>query len=443
MQTQNNQMNRQFCPLIDEIILNNPTDSKLKLKKTLSLESKCNELIKEIIKDCEYNKEHSIKRDNALFSTTYLDRATICHSLNKLSSHIKTLKLSSRVKVFLPTSTLIHLLEKFERLEVAIKSCESIKVKHINERSSFNSLPTDIQIKIITSIPPTKWPNLYFFLESLKKLYTLDESLFYRNILPLLIDLGFINCRMDSYSQEFREIAPYLKSIDESAALLNSLKINAKHLTSVQSLKINYQDFISFREKETYLGEFAEEIDEEIFYYLGNLSQLEKIELTGTAVYFEESILNLKKLTNLQTLSLNVLDNSNFTIFSQLTNLRTLKLGFSGENHELKHLGYGISQMTYLKNLYLDLRTEKFLTMNDLRLFVMPHFENLNICYGSYKHYSKPHDSDPADLTVFFKKEYPNTNIFLKKINYNSSSNLLSIAGFEEFKEISKMKLYS
>ncbi len=435
MQTENNhnQLNKQITPLIDEIIFNNPINSTLKFKKTLSLESKCSELIKEIIKDCEYNKEHKVKRSNSLFNTSYLDRATICQSLNKLSFHLKTLKLSSRVKIIFP-ELLIHLTEKFERLGLAIQSCEAIKAKHINERLSFNTFPTDIQIKIITSSS--------IFLESLKKLYTLDEPLLYRNILPLLIDEGFLKCRMDSYIEEFREIAPYLKSIVVSAPLLYQSKINAKQLTSVQSLRIDYSDFISLHAKETYPSEFAEEIDEEIFHHLGSLPQIEKIELTGAAIYFEDSILNLKKLTNLHTLSLNVLDNSSFTNFSHLTSLQTLKLGFTAESHELAQLGIEISRMTHLKNLFLDLRTDKFLTIKNLRMLVTPHLENLNICYGSYKFQGRSYNSDPEDLTDFLKKECPNTNIFIKKLS-NYSSNLLSIAGIEEFKELSELKCYS
>jgi|GEM_PF-4335053 len=439
MQTNNNynRLNKQIFPLIDEIIFNNPINSTLKFKKTLSLESKCSELIKEIIKDCEYNKEHKVKRSNALFNTTYLDRATICQSLNKLSLHVKTLKLSSRVKIIFP-EFLIHLIEKFEGLRLAIKSCEAIKAKHINERSSFNAFPTDIQIKIITL--STEWPKFYNFLEGLKKLYTLDETLLYRNILPLLINRSLFDCR--NIDQEFIEIAPHLKSIDVTALLLNRLKINAKQLSSAQSIKIHYQDFISLHAKETYPGEFAEEIDEEIFQHLGSLPQIEKIELTGADVYIEDSLLSLKKLTNLHTLSLNVLDNSNFTIFSHLTSLQTLKLGLTAENHELAQLGNEISRMTHLKNLYLDLRTEKLLTIKDLRLLVMPHLENLNICYGSYKLHDKSYDSDPHDLSDFLKKECPNTNIFLKIIT-NKASNSLSIAGIEEFKEILKVKYYS
>ena len=435
MQTGNhhNQLNKQICPLIDEIIFNNPINTILKFKKTLSLESKCSELIKEIIKDCEYNKEHKVKRSNALFNTTYLDRATICHSLNKLSFHFKTLKLSIRVKIIFP-ELLTHLIEKFERLGLAIKSCETIKAKHINERSSFNTFPTDVQIKIITSSS--------IFVENLKKLYTLDEPLLYRNILPLLIDEGFLKCRMDSYIDEFREIAPYLKTIAVSASLLYQSKINAKQLTSVQALTIDYSNFINLCANETYPGEFAEEIDEEIFHHLGSLPQIEKIELTGAAIYFEDSILSLKKLTNLHTLSLNVLDNSNFTNLTHLKSLKTLKLGFTAENHELAHLGIEISRMTHLKNLYLDLRMEKFLTIKDLRLIVMPSLENLNICYGSYSHHFKSYAIKADDLNDFLKKECPNTNIFLKNTN-NYSSNLLSIAGIEEFKEISKLKFYS
>lgn len=436
MITEYYQLHKQICPLIDEIITNHPINSTLKLKKKLSIESKCTELIKEIIKPCKYDWH---KKDNALFSTTYLDRATICHSLNKLSFHIKTLKLSSRVKVIFP-EYLLHLTEKIERLEMAIKLCEAIKAKQINERSSFTAFPTDIQIKIITSVPFSDWPCLHNFMSGLKHLYKLDEPLFYRIILPLLINEGLLKVnKMDSYPLEFREIAPYLKSIDVSASLLYQSKINAKQLTSVQSLKIDYLDYINFRTSNLYPGEFSEELDEEIFDHLGFLTQIKKIEFTGCAGYFD--VLSLKKLTNLHTLSLNVSDNSNFTDFSHLTNLQTLKLGFTAEkNEELKSLGYGISRMTHLKNLYLDLTTENFLSAKDLRLLVMPTLENVNICYGSFR--SKSYANDTDDLTDFLKKECPNTNIFLKKINLNKSSNTLSIADIEELKQISKIKFF-
>lgn len=426
IQEKHNLLNLLICPAVDKIILKNPIIffdftqkssflNQIANKKwvDLSLYTRCQKLI-----------NHILKQREALFYTTYLDRASIHQSLDKLYLHIKTLN-ENQYAIF----DLNHLGSQIKHLRDTIKACESIKIKHIEVITGLQVLPLDVQKIILTILPHNYYINFNFYhsniIPKLKKLYTLHEPLLYKEILPLLINKGYVTY---DYGEEFNEFAPYLNSHVLKPSYLMSLNIERIPFAT-QSLVIT-----SLLKDE---DDPTQKMVSKFFNDINAFPKLKRLEI-DFSIGLNQSV---KNLTNLHTLSLDITDTYGIKNLGFLTNLETLRIGYFGDSDlDMDSITFQMEQMFKLKKVYLEIDPYEKLTFSDLScclesLTGLTRLENLNIYFRR----------ESINLDHFFEK-FQKTKVDIlnnKFINKRQQVERLSLNNFDraiEFLRVSNRR---